>query len=182
MIYNLITPASTLPVSLADGKSHLRVTHSSHDDLITDLIWAAVREFENLTGECLSAQTWDLVLNQAEVVSRIAFFKYPVSSITSVSYYDSDNSSDTTTDYTLFSNGRPASIRFDLDSDEVPSTYDRDDSMTVRFVCGYTTLPTDVKQAILARVYRIYENPNDPVTERTSYFDKIVSNYRAFDL
>lgn len=181
MIYNLITSATTLPVSVADAKGHLRVTHSAHDSLIEDLIWAATREFENRTNECLTSQTWDLILNQDEVVSRIQFFKYPVTSITSVSYYDSDNSTQTTTDYTLFSNGRPASIRFDCDSDETPTTYDRDDSMTIRFVAGYTTLPFDIKQALLARVYRIYENPNDPVTERMSYFDKIVNNYRSFD-
>lgn len=182
MIYNLITPATTLPVSVEDTKRHLRVTHSEHDDLVSDLISAAVKEFENRTNECLIAQTWDMVLNQAEVVSRILIFKFPVASITSVSYYDADNAGQTTTDYTLFSNGRPASIRFDCDSDSVPSTYDRDDSMTIRFVGGYTSLPFDIKQAILARVFRIYENPNDPVTEKMSYFDKIATNYRAYDL
>jgi len=182
MIYNLITPATSLPVSLAEGKSHLRVTHSSHDDLITDLIWAATKEFENRSNLCLTAQTWDLVLSQAEVTSRIGFFKFPVASITSVSYYDGDNASQTTTDYTLFSNGRPSSIRFDLDSDETPTVYDRDDSMTIRFVGGYTSLPYDIKQALLARLFRIYENPNDPVSERMSYFDKVLQSYRSFDL
>ena len=182
MIYNLITPATALPVSLVDVKEHLRITHSSHDDLITSIIWGATRQFENRSNECLSAQTWDLVLSEGEVLERIVFFKYPVSAITSVSYYDSDNALQTTSDYVLFSNGKPASIRFDCDSDEVPTTYDRDDSMTIRFVCGYTTLPEDIKQAVLAKIFRLYENPGDPVSEKVSFFDKVVRDYRSYDL
>jgi len=190
MIYNLVTAASSLPVSLADGKSHLRVTHSSHDDLITALLWGSIREFENYTNTCLSLQTWDLVLNQAEVTDRIVWYKYPVYSISEVQYYDGDNASQTTTDYVSFLSGRPASIRFDCDSDETPTTYDRDDSMTIRFLAGYTAagsnsvsaFPTDIEQAILARVYRLYENPDDPVSERMTYFDKVLKSYRGYDL
>jgi len=180
MIYYLVTPASVLPVSLADAKAHLRVTNSDQDNLITDIIWGAAREFENRTNEVLSEQTWDLVLNQSEVVTRIEFFKFPVKSITSVSYFDVDDSADTVSsdDYTLFITGRPSSIIFD----SVPSTYLRDDSMTIRFVAGYTTLPLDIKQAVLAKVFRLYENPADPVSEKVSYFDRIVRDYRAYDL
>jgi len=184
MIYlQLIDSGSTqvvaLPITRADAKTHLRITHTSHDDLIDDLIYAAAKEFENYTNLCLTAQSWYLVLNQAEVNERIEFFKYPVSSVTSVSYYDADNTLTTlsSTDYTLFK-GRPSSIIFD----DVPSTYDRDDSMTIRFVGGYAVLPFDIKQALLARIYRIYENPNDPVSERQTYFDNIARSYRSYDL
>lgn len=180
MIYNLITPASTLPISLVDAKAHLRVTHSSHDDLITAIIWGACRQFENRSNEVLSAQTWDLVLKQSEVGDRVEWFKYPVTTITSVSYYDSDDSLKTVSsdDYTLFINGKPASIIFD----DVPTTYDRDDSMAIRFAAGYTTLPLDIKQAVLATVFRLYENPGDPVSEKVSYFDKVVRDYRSYDV
>lgn len=180
MIYYLVTPASVLPVSLADAKAHLRVTNSDQDDLITDIIWGAARQFENRSNEVLSEQTWDLVMNQSEVLTRISFFKFPVKSITSVSYYDSDDSLQTVdaADYTLFITGRPSSIIFD----DVPSTYLRDDSMTIRFVAGYTALPYDIKQAVLAKVFRLYENPNDPVEEKVSFFEKVVRDYRSYDL
>lgn len=184
MIYNLITAASSLPVSLADTKTHLRITHSDHDDMVTDLIWGAVREFENKSNECLSAQTWDLVLDESEVTSVIKFHKYPVLGITSISYYDSDNTAQSLThsngDYFSFVNGRPAFI--DFSADETPSTYDRGDALTIRIYCGYSTLPYDIKQAILSRVYRLYENPNDPVSEKQTYFDRVLRDYRSYDL
>ena len=180
MIYNLVTAATSLPVPFVIVKEHLRITHSEHDSLISSIIWGAVREYENRANECLSAQTWDLSLKQKEVVTRVEFFKYPVTSITSVSYYDGDDASQTVSadDYTLFTNGKPASIIFD----SVPTTYDRDDSMTIRFEAGYTSLPFDIEQAILAKIFRLYENPSDPVSERVSYFDKVVRDNRSYDV
>jgi hypothetical protein len=66
--------------------------------------------------------------------------------------------------------------------EDVPSTYDRDDAMMITFTAGYTTIDYDVKQAILAWVYRMYENPNDPVTERLSFFDNVVADNRSYGL
>ena len=180
MIYYLVTPSAVLPVSLADAKASYRVTNSIQDDLITDTIWAAAKEFENRSNEVLSDQTWDFVLNQSEVATRIEFFKFPVTSITSVLYYDNDNTEQEVDsgDYTLFITGRPTSIIFD----SVPSTYLRDDSMTIRFKAGYTTLPYDIKLAVLSKGFRLYENPEDPVSEKVSYFDRTVRDNRAYDL
>jgi len=184
MKYNLITPASTLPVSVADAKSHLRVTHSNHDNLIEDLIWGAAREFENRANVVLSAQTWDLVMDSDEVKERIEFLKYPVLGVTSISYYDTDNTLQTVTgtssnrEYISFINGRPAAVDFIVD--ETPSTYDRVDAMTIRFLAGYSTLPYDIKQALLAWIFRMYENPNDPVSMKVSFFDRVVSDYRSY--
>lgn len=180
MSYYLVTPATTLPISVEEAKSHLRVTNDDQDDLITDLIWGATRQFENRSNEVLTEQTWDFVLNQDEVVTRVEFFKFPVKSITSVGYYDTSNAAQTvdSADYILFTGGRPASLIFS----DVPSTYLRDDSMTIRFLAGYTTLPFDIKQALLAKVFRLYENPHDPVDEKVSFFDKVVRDYRSYDL
>ena len=183
MKYNLITPATTLPVSLAEAKTHLRITHSDHDSLITDLIWGAARQFENRANVCLSAQTWSLVLESDEVVERIEFLKYPVTAITSVYYYDKDNvlismTNSNGASYLEFTGGRPAAIDFGVD--ETPSTYDRIDAMTIRFTVGYSTLPYDIKQALLAWVFRFYENPNDPVSMKVSFFDRVVQDYRSY--
>jgi uncharacterized phiE125 gp8 family phage protein len=184
MKYNLITPATALPISVLDAKSHLRVTSSDHDALIEDLIWGAARQFENRTNTVLSPQTWDLVLDSDEVKERIEFLKYPILGITSLKYYDTDNVLQTLTggssnrDYISFINGRPAAVDFVVD--ETPSTYDRVDAMTIRFLAGYSTLPYDIKHALLAWIFRMYENPNDPVSMKVSFFDKIVNDYRGY--
>jgi len=184
MKYNLITAATTLPVSLADVVEHLRVSSSDHNSLITNLIWSVVKEFENETNTCLSAQIWDLVLTADEIKDVIEFHKYPVLGITSISYFDGDNESQSLThsngDYFSFINGRPAFV--DFSADETVSTYDRKDAMTIRFLAGYSTLPYDIHQAILARVYRLYENPNDPISEKKSYWDVVLNSYRSYDL
>jgi len=184
MRYNLITPASTLPISVATVKTYCGVTHSSHDTLIENLIWSATREFENSANICITAQTWDLVLDDDEVVERIEFLKYPVLGITSITYYDTDNAVQTLSggssnvDYISFINGRPAAIDFGVD--ETPSTYDRVDAMTIRFLAGYSTIPYDILDAISAKVYYLYENRNNPVKQKTSYFDTIVRSYRSY--
>lgn len=182
MRYNLITPASSLPVSVADAKTYCGITHSSHDTLIEKLIWSASRAFENGANVCLTSQTWDLVLSSEEVKERIEFLKYPVKGITSISYYDSDNTSQSLTssneDYISFINGRPATIDFIVD--ETPTTYDRVDAMTIRFLAGYSTIPYDIYNAIAAYVYYYYENRNNPVKQKVSYFDTVVRTYRSY--
>jgi len=184
VIYNLITSASTLPVSIAQAKEHLRITHADHDAMIADLIFAAAREFENKSNECLSRQTWDLVLSDAEVKEVIKFHKYPVLGIVSISYFDGDNAAQSLTssngDFFTFINGRPAVV--DFSADETVTTYERQDAMTIRFTAGYSVLPYDIKQALLSRVYRLYEEPSDPVSERMTYFDRVLRDYRAYDL
>ena len=74
---------------------------------------------------------------------------------------------------------RPAVIQVT----EMPSTYTgRDDSFIITFSAGYTTIDFDVKQAILAWIYRMYEQRDNPVTERLTFFDNIVSSNRSYGL
>lgn len=63
MSLTLITPPVAEPISLADIKSHLRVTHSDEDALITGIIIAAVRAIEARCGIAMSPQQWRLRLD-----------------------------------------------------------------------------------------------------------------------
>lgn len=44
------------PVTLVDAKAHLRITHSSEDDLIGGLVRAAREDVERATGMALIAR------------------------------------------------------------------------------------------------------------------------------
>jgi len=183
--YQLYTRATTLPITLSDAKAHLRVTHSSHDDLITDLIWGGVNAFEKRANVCLSAQKWKAFLTKP--YSEIQLWKYPITGITIIQYYDSDNTLTTLSSGDYFSNVDSGSSAYDprpcvITITDTPSTYVRDDAMIITFTAGYTLIDYDVKQAILAWVYRIYENPNDPVTERLSFFDKVIADNRSYGI
>jgi uncharacterized phiE125 gp8 family phage protein len=183
--YQIYVAATTLPISVADAKAHLRVTHSDHDSLIEDLIWGGVKSFEKAANVCLSSQVWKAFLDRP--YEYIELWKYPITGISAIQYYDGDNAFQTLSTDDYFSNVDTGSIGWDprpcvITIEDIPTTYDRDDAVIITFTAGYTSIDYDVKQAILAWVYRMYENPNDPVTERLSFFDKVVDGNRSYGL
>lgn len=183
--YRIAEAASTLPVSVADAKSHLRVTHSSHDTLIQDLIWGAVKQFEKRANVCLSQQRWRGFLDKG--YEEIELWKYPIKTIDSIQYYDADNTIQTLSSASYFSNVDSGSLTYIARPvlvvvESIPSTYGRDDAFIINFTAGYTSTDYDVKQALLSWVWRKYEDPNDAVTERISFFDNVVADMRSYGL
>ncbi|MBG7617400.1 MAG: hypothetical protein IZT57_03405 [Chloroflexi bacterium] len=183
--YQIYKVASTLPISIADTKAYLAVTNSNQDSLIEDLIWGGVKAFEKAANVCLSSQTWKAFLDKG--YEFIELWKYPITGISAVQYYDDDNAFQTLSTDDYFSNVNTGSIGWDprpavIQVTEMPSTYTRDDSFIITFSAGYTTIDFDVKQAILAWIYRMYEQRDNPVTERLTFFDNIVSSNRSYGL
>jgi len=181
--YQLVTAATTLPVTLADAIEHLRINHTDHNSLITDLIWAAVKTFEKRANVCLSAQTWKGFLQKG--YEEVELWKYPITAISSIQYYDDDNTLQTLSASYYVTNAdsstgmaRPVVIWVE----DVPSTYDREDAFVINFTAGLTTIDYDIKHALLSWVYRKYENPNDAVTERISFFDNVIADNRSYGL
>ena len=180
MEYKLVTAATTYPVSVADAKTYCRVSHSNHDTLIEGLIKSATQQFENRSNLAIMPQTWKLSLNQSEVVERIEIAKYPILGIVSVNYYDDDNTLQSLTnsqrDYISFINGRPCSLILD----EVPEVYDRDNAMEITFLAGFDDVPSDIEDALKMTVYRMYNHPDDPVTDRFSFVDRVIRDHRSW--
>ena len=183
MNYKLVTAPTALVVSVSDMKTHLRVTVSTHDTLIQSYIEAATQLIENRTGLALSPQTWRLSLAWDEVVEKVEISKYPILGFTSITYFDGDNASQSLTnsqhDWVSFVDGRPGSLKF---VDSLPTVYERDDAMRIQFIAGYSSIPKDLVLAIKQLVWRMYNHPDDPVTERFSFVDKIVRDYRLWQL
>lgn len=61
---SLYSPPVQEPVTLAEAKTHLRVTYTDDDALIAELITAARQWFEEQTYRALVTQTWDLKLDE----------------------------------------------------------------------------------------------------------------------
>ena len=57
------SPPATEPVSLAEAKAHLRVTHNDDDAYITTLIKTARQGIEAQTGLGLISQGWSVFLD-----------------------------------------------------------------------------------------------------------------------
>lgn len=183
--YQIYKAATTLPISVSDAKLHCGVTNSTQDNLIEDLIWGAVKQYEKRANECLSAQTWKAFLTKG--YEYIELWKYPVTGISSIRYYDSDNAQQTLSTDDYFSNVVTGSTGYDprpavITVTTIPSSYVRDDAFIVTFTAGYSTIDYDVKQALLSWVYRKYNNPNDAVTERISFFDNVTADNRSYGL
>lgn len=183
--YQIYKAATTLPVSVSDAKAHLRVTGSDHDSLIEDLIWGAVKQFEKRGNLCLSSQTWKAFVDKG--YEELELWKYPVAGISSIQYYNSSNALTTLSTASYYSNVNTGSTGWNprpivIFITSVPSTYKREDAMIVTFSAGYSTIDFDVKQALLSWVYRKYEDPNDAVTERISFFDNVVGDNRSYGL
>ena len=183
--YQIYKAATSLPVSVADAKSHLHVTNSDQDSLIEDLIWGAVNQFEKRANACLSSQTWKAFAWKG--YDEFELWKYPVTGISSIQYYDSDNALQTLASDNYYSNVNEGSTGWNprpvvIFISSVPSTYDREDAMIITFTAGFSSIDYDVKQALLSWIYRKYEDPNDAVTERISFFDNVVRDNGSYGL
>lgn len=141
-----VAPAK-LAVSLPDFKQHARYDAGDDDAMLTEYLRAAQDYVEQLCGRRLIQQTWTQAFSKLDDKLRLAFA--PVSSVSQITYYDTDNASQTLTAslYRLQHDYAGAYVERDTDSD-YPDTYARADAVTVTFVTGYGTAAQDVPAAI----------------------------------
>lgn len=76
------------PVTLAQAKAHLRVSHASEDELIADLVRAAREEVERQTGIAMLAQSWRLVLDDWPAGRLVRLQRYPVRAVQTITVFD----------------------------------------------------------------------------------------------
>lgn len=134
------------PVTSAEAKAHLRVTHTDDDTAIAAMIVAAREHLDGndgTLGRALVTQTWDLSLDSFP--SEIVLPLPPLQSVTSVTYVDTNGDTQT-----LATSGYEVDVaggRIRATDAGWPDTDDCYNAVTVRFVCGYG-LADDVPQAI----------------------------------
>jgi uncharacterized phiE125 gp8 family phage protein len=151
-------------ITVADLKSHLRVTHTQEDTLIGALRSAAISWVEEHCNIKLGSYTARGYLTDW----RPAYFPIgPVTAISEVKYQttaDKDYTTDLTTlGTTLWYTDevtQPARIAFR----DYPTTYDYAlTPVVVTFTAGYTTMPAPVVHAIRLLVAHMYENRQEEV-------------------
>lgn len=152
-------PASN-PVTLDEAKIHCRVDHTDEDDLITALIEAATSHLDGWTGilgRAIITQSWRQDFPRFGCNLRLPL--QPVASITSVTYYDGDNTQQTlaTSVYELLKDGGGAYVALKPDQ-SWPGTKSRAAAVSVTFVAGEATAPGAIKAAILLMVGHLYTN------------------------
>lgn len=153
-----VAPATT-PVTLAEAKAHLRVPGGNEDTLIAALIDAAVSHLDGwygILGRCIVTQTW-----RQDMADFPTDFRLPFPNVQSVviAYSDTANADQTYSSANYHLVNAPGAGQILLDATASwPSVYDKPNAVRVTMVCGFTTVPSALKHAILLHVGAMYEN------------------------
>lgn len=162
----LVTPpAADKPlISLDDAKKHLRVDHDEDNVYIESLVAAATSwldGYSGVLGRALINQTWMIHPEWCPEGFRLPLA--PVSSVTSVKYFDADNVEQTVVDtnYNLYEDLISPFVQM-IPTYAFPATYDRLDDISITFVAGYGADATNIPGAIIIAakllIGHFYEN------------------------
>lgn len=191
---SLVTAPAVEPVTLAEAKAQCNVVIANADALIASLIRAAREHVETATHRPLITQTWDLKLDGFPC-GCIELPLPPVSSVTSVSYVDTDGATQVwssalyQTDLPAGPFAGPARIE-PIYGGQYPIARSVLNAVTVRFVCGYgasaESVPDALRQAIKLMVSHFYDAGRQPVVIGSSVasvpltIDALTWPYKAF--
>lgn len=164
----LVTGPTAEPLTLAEAKKHLEIaaTDDSHDVHLQEAIADARQQWEQDTDSVLCFQTWRLRVNG--LPDRLALPKRPIHSITTIKYYDGNNTLQTLAGsyYQLHINEIRHAYQVTL-----PATASRWDSWEITYKCGYsqdqTLVPPIAKRALLLLVGYYFENRDMLVADGT---------------
>ena len=182
MSFKLITAQTDWAVSLSEAKAHLDITSTDTDNdaYVQTLIEAAQSHIEESCDLSLTAATYDLHLDKFPGIIEI--WMYPIASIGSVKYTDSDGNTQTVTssNYTSDLTGKPARIDT-VNSYTWPTPRDTVAAVQIQFTTGWTspaTCPGDLKQALLLLVRDWYNNREDKGRRFNRISEKIINKYK----
>lgn len=189
----LDTAATSEPIALSEAKLFLKVDTSDDDALIGTIISSAREYVENFTGYQLLSATYTQYLDKfPNKNTAIELLMNPVSAVTHVKYYDSDNALQTwnTSNYDTDLKGKPARITL-ANNATFPTVYDRTNGVEIKFVAGYastsaTGFPKQLLNAMYLIIGHLYENRQDVivgsiVSEMKKGADSILRQYRIFN-
>ena len=190
MTLTLISPPTAEPVTLADIKAHLRVSHDSEDALISSLVKAAREELEQATGLALISQGWRLFLDCWPGTQTVLIHKAPVIALTAVTIYDADGApySPLLSGFLLDRFSRPARIAV---PDAVTDPGKKLNGIEIDFTAGFgatgVDVPDGLKRAIMLLAAHWYEFRGAETFDRESAawppsFERFVSRYRRAGL
>jgi uncharacterized phiE125 gp8 family phage protein len=175
-LFRSVEPES-LPVSVDDVKTHLRITGEDEDNYLFSLIEAATAYIDGPhgIGIALMPQTWEYSLKGLWPSFTIPL--YPVQSVDKIEWTDRDGTAQSSTN-----------IRFDKRTNPCHAYHDlratpHEGSVVVTFTAGFATVPADLRQAILMIVGHLYANAEATSAVKLENVpmavDTILARYRA---
>lgn len=139
MDITIVSDALAIPITLTEVKEHLNVDFTDQDDKLTALLASAFREVELFTEKGLKTKT--VRLSYTEINGTVQLPFDPIQSITTVTDIDGV----TITDY-------------DLSGDKTKLSAYSASGIKITYVCGFATLPQDLKNAVLDIIAIDFDN------------------------
>lgn len=160
-------PAET-PITSAEAKAHLRVTHTDEDTLISALIDAVTEHLDGrrgFLGRCLVTQSWEYRVDVFPECGIIEIPLPPLVSVESVKYIDDagDEQTLSTDDYVVDTATHIGQVRRAYDVDW-PVTRDEKYAVRVAFTAGFgaaSSVPQPIKNAMFMLIKHLYENRSE---------------------
>ncbi len=177
----LVTPPALAPVTLAEAKAHLRVTHDEENPLIISLIDAAVSRLDGwsgILGRCLVTQRW----RQHAWGWGSLRLPFPDVSNVVVTYRAGDGSELTVAeaDYRLDMLLSGPHVVFGSDWSFPALLSGGAAPVSIEFDAGYgapAAVPAALRQAILVHVQALYDRLPDAVWWPA--YDGLLSGFRV---
>lgn len=186
MRLHLVTAPAEEPITLAEVKTHRRVTGPDEDGLLTGLIAAARQLFEDETGRQVVTATWRGHLDRfPECGQPIVIPKAPLLTVTGITYIDTAGVTQTwsSSEYTVATYAgafaRPGYI-YPAPEYVYPSVYDVKNAVAVTFTAGYgaaAAVPEGVKAAIKNIVGDLYEEREHAIIGTSSTENAALTRY-----
>ncbi len=155
MPFTVTMPPGSEPVTLDELKDYLRIDDTSQDDLLNVLIEAARVRVEQQTRRALITQTVTAVFADwpGDASDGLVLPVGNAAAISSVKYYDADNTQQTVSsaDYFLVAATQPARLIF-KDAFTSPDVFDREDAVEVVFTAGFGASAASVPQLLKVAV------------------------------
>ena len=170
-------------ISLSDVKAHLRVSWSTENTAITNILKAAYSICSEYIGLSIIASEYTLFMDRFPNANEDSWFLLPYScgetTISGLKYYGTDNveviwdASDIAT-YLSYDSTRTTWVRvYPSVGKTFPSTASRPAAFNISYDTGYkdagtseNSLPNDIRAAILLMVGNLYENRQDNIVGR----------------
>ncbi len=155
---------TVLPLSVAELKAQTRVDWADDDTIIERYIGAAVSYldgYSGVLGRAIINQTWKI--EDRYLCTRMRLPLGDASAITSIKYYDADNSQQTASSslYSLHTDSLGPFVEL-KSGQSWPAVYDRPDAVEILWVAGFgaaaTAVPPAIVQAIALLAAHWYEN------------------------
>jgi uncharacterized phiE125 gp8 family phage protein len=174
----LVTAATALPITIEQARAELRFDTSDHDVRLQRYMEAAVAHIEAVTGARLASQTVDLITTDWGDLGR--FPVAPVTSVTSVKYFDTAGAEQTLSGSVFAARLDGLMPGLDLVSGQAwPPTFPGS-AITVRAVVGYATAPSPVVSALLILVRAL--NDDGGIDGVAGTVEALIANTRTFSV